>query len=51
MSVAKLVAAGHTVTFSQQGSYITQDKTGERIDLVENNGMFLMRLWVPAAGF
>ena len=49
MSVAKLVAAGHTVTFAQGGSFVTSDHTGERINLVEANGMYLMRLWVPAA--
>ena len=49
MSVSKLVASGHTVSFSSSGSYITNDATGENIELTENNGMFQMKLWVPTS--
>ena len=49
MSVSKLVASGHTVSFSSRKSYVTNDATGENIELVENNGMFLMKLWVPTS--
>ena len=48
MSVSKLVASGHTVSFSSSGSYVTNDATGESIELSENNGMFLMKLWVSS---
>ena len=47
MSVSRLVKSGHTVSFSSGGSYVTNDATGENIELIENNGMFLMKLWVP----
>ena len=49
MSVSKLVAAGHTVSFAPSGSYVTNDSTGESIELVERNGMYMLNLWVPAS--
>ena len=49
LSVAKLVASGHTVVFSQSGSFVSDSTGKERIGLEEKNGMFLLKLWVPTA--
>ena len=49
MSVSKLVAAGHTVSFAPSGSYVTNDSTGESIELIERNGMYMLNLWVQTS--
>ena len=49
MSVARLVQSGHSVIFSQSGSRIVDDETGEAIRLHESNGMFMLRMWVPTS--
>ena len=46
LSVSKLVSVGKRVVFDQEGSYIESTKTGEWIPLVENNGNYVLRLWV-----
>ena len=47
MSVSRLVAAGNTVVFSPEGSYI-QDGSGETIGLEASAGMYTVKLWVAA---
>ena len=51
LSVHKLVQAGNTVVFSQQGAYVQDDATQERMWLQEAGGMYMLKLWVPAEGF
>ena len=52
MSVSKLVKAGNTVVFDQQGSYIYDKDTGETMSLQEDNGMYVLKSWVQkASGF
>ena len=51
LSVHRLVQAGSTVVFNSQGAYIQDDTTQERMYLVESGGMYMLKLWVPAAGF
>ena len=55
MSVSRLVKAGNTVVFSPTGSYIEDGATLERIELHEEGGMFMTRMWIPTkptdAGF
>ena len=46
LSVSKLVSVGNRVVFDSEGSYIESTKTGEWIPLVENNGNYVLRLWV-----
>ena len=51
MSVHKLVQSGHAVMFDENGAYIEHKASGERIWLKESGGMYMLKLWVPAAGF
>lgn len=57
MSVSKLVRAGNIVVFGPDESYVQDNSTGEKMALVENGGMFTLRVWVKqskpaaAAGF
>ena len=51
LSVSRMVACGHRVVFDTGASYIEDKTSGERIWLNESNGMFMLKLWVPSAGF
>ena len=51
MSVHKLVQSGHAVVFDEIGAYIEHNASGERIWLRESGGMYMLKLWVPTAGF
>ena len=43
LSVKRLVEKGNRVTFSEKGSYIINDKTGDRLELKENGkGSYVM---------
>ena len=46
LSVAKGVAAGNRVVFEQEGSYIEDCATGEKMWLREEGGMYMLRMWV-----
>lgn len=46
LSVKKVVAAGNTVVFDESGSYIEDKITKEKMWLREDNGMYMLRLWV-----
>ena len=43
----KSLAAGNTVVFAPEGSYI-QDGSGETIHLESSAGMYTVKLWVAA---
>ena len=45
LSVAKMTEAGHKVVFSKHEAYIEDEETGERMKLVERNGMYTLRMW------
>ena len=45
--MSRLVAAGNSVVFSPEGSYI-HDGSGETIWLEANAGMYTVKLWVAA---
>ena len=47
--MAKVVNAGNSVVFSRGGSYIEDDATGERIGINEENGMYMLSMWVKKA--
>jgi len=45
LSVKRVLQAGNRVVFSQKGSYIQDEHTGEKLNLKEENGMFMLKLW------
>ena len=51
LSVHRLVQAGNTVVFTQSGAFVEDDTTHERMWLQETGGMYMLKLWAPAAGF
>jgi hypothetical protein len=46
LSVKKVVKAGNRVVFDDEGSYIEDKGTGERMWLKEEGGMYLLSMWV-----
>ena len=46
LSVKRMVAAGNRVVFDPNGSYIEDTDTGERMQLKEKSGMYMLKLWV-----
>ena len=52
LSVKRVVKAGNRVVFDEDGSYIEDKQTGEKMWMEENNGMYILKLWVRAkSGF
>ena len=53
LSVKRVLQAGNRVVFDKTGSYIEDEVSGERMHLHEENGMYMLRLWVkrPSEGF
>ena len=51
LSVSQVVKKGHRVVFEEEGSYIQDRSTGQVMWLKEDNGMYLLRLWVRNPGF
>ena len=51
LSVRKVVAAGNRVVFEDGGSYIEDTSTGERMWMTEQNGMYMLKLWIPKQPF
>ena len=45
LSVRRMVQAENTVVFTKNGSYIEDDRTGERMHMEERNGMYMLKLW------
>ena len=50
MSVRRMVAAGHRVVFDET-SFIEDTSSGERMYLDEEDGMYILKLWVKDEGF
>ena len=50
LSVRRCVQAGDMVVFSKNGSYVQDELTGEKMELQERNGMYLLKLWVKQPG-
>ena len=46
LSVRRMVAAGNRVVFYNEGSYIEDKETAERMWLTEEDGMYMLSLWV-----
>ena len=41
-----MVAAGNKVVFEEGGSYIEDKQTGEKMWLREDNGMYMLKMYV-----
>ena len=46
-SVRRICEVGHRVVFDEDGSYVENKSTGERIDLANQGGSYVFSLWVP----
>ena len=46
LSVRRLTQAGNKVVFDPNGSYIENLETGEKMNLQEKGGMYVLKLWV-----
>ena len=42
----RMIQAGNRVVFDQEGSYVETAGTGERMYLREENGMYMLKMWV-----
>ena len=51
LSVKKVVAAGNRVVFDSDGAFIEDKATGERMWMKEENGMYMLKVWVKNAPF
>ena len=52
MSVKKVMRAGNRVVFDEEGTYIEDKVTGEKIWATDDGGMFMVKMWVNRkAGF
>jgi predicted RNase H-like nuclease (RuvC/YqgF family) len=51
LSVKKVVDAGNRVVFDKGGSYIEDVKTGERMWMHEDHGMYMLKMYVRNASF
>ena len=45
MSVRKMCKAGHRVVFDDEGSYIENKSTGERLKIEEEDGDYVLDVW------
>ena len=45
-SVKRICAAGHRVVFDEDGSYIENKSTGEVNILREDNGNYMLDMWI-----
>ena len=51
LSVSKVVKAGNTVVFDEEGSFIEDKRTGQRMWMREDGGMYMLKMWVRNPGF
>ena len=47
LSVSKVVKAGNKVVFDDSGSYIEHKVSGEVTPLIEQRGLYKLKMWVP----
>ena len=47
LSVSKVVKAGNKVVFDESGSYIELKSSGEVSPLIEQRGLYKLKMWVP----
>ena len=48
MSVKKVTSTGNRVVFEEGNCYIEDIKSGEKIWLREEGGMFMLKMWVKS---
>ena len=46
LSVKKMVKAGNKVVFDEEGSYVEDKRTGEKMWMKEDGGMYMLKMWV-----
>ncbi len=46
LSVSRMVQAGNHVVFEQNGSYVEDLHSGEKMYMVEKGGMYRLKMWV-----
>ena len=46
LSVKKVVGAGNRVVFDESGSFIEDKRSGEKMWLREDNGMYMLKMYV-----
>jgi len=51
LSVKKIISAGNRVTFDEDGSFIEDKSSGEKMWLKDEGGMFLLKMWVKNSVF
>ena len=51
LSVNKVVGAGNRVVFEQEGAYIEDRASGGKMWMREENGMYMLRMWVKKLPF
>ena len=49
-SVKRICSTGHIVIFDDDGSYIINKSTGESNALREDDGNYMLDVWVPPEG-
>ena len=50
LSVRRVTQAGNRVVLEEDGGYIEDKATGEKTWLKEQNGMYVLKLWVKKGG-
>ena len=51
LSVKKITAAGNRVVFDEEGSFIEDKVTGEKLWLREDKGMYMLKMWIKNTVF
>ena len=51
LSVRKVCEAGNRVVFDGEDSYIEDKSSGQRLQMEDKNGMYMLRMWVKEADF
>ena len=50
IAVSQLTQAGNSVTLRKDDGEIVHDQTGRKIALTRKDGVYIMKMWVPARG-
>ena len=46
-AMSKVCKAGHRIILDDDGSYIQHKRTGEKTELKQKNGVYVLQFWVP----
>ena len=50
MSVKKMCKSGHRVIFDEEGSYVENKESGEQLRILEEDGEYLLDVWIKTKG-